>query len=121
MLEYDDNNVFAKILNKELPCKKVNEDEKNLCFEDINKQAPVHVLTIPKGKYTNLETFVENASNEEIVTFIKAIVKSARNMGVLSSGYRVIINSGGDGNQEVPHLHAHVLGGGNLGPMITKT
>ena len=120
MSAYNDKNVFIQIIKKELPCNEVENNENSLSFEDINKQAPVHVLTIPKGKYTNLESFASNASNEEIASFIKTIVKSAKNKDLLSSGYRVIINSGSDGNQEVPHLHAHVLGGKNLGPMIKK-
>ena len=94
MSDYDENNIFSKILNKEIECEKVLEDENNLSFNDINKQAPVHVLTIPKTRVKNLSDFSEKASDEELSSFIKAIVNAAKKKGILGSGFRIIINSG---------------------------
>ena len=118
MKQYDENNIFFKILNKEVECKKIQEDDKNLSFEDINKQTPIHALTIPKNKHTNFSTFIENASDEEISSFCRSILKVAEINGIKDSGYRIVINCGPDSNQEVPHLHAHILGGKNLGSLL---
>ena len=120
MSDYDKNNVFSKILNKEIECEKVLEDKNNLSFNDINKQAPIHILTIPKTRAKNLNEFSEKASDEEISSFIKAIINVAKEKGLLESGFRVIINSGKDSHQEVPHLHAHIIGGKPLGPILSK-
>ena len=66
-MTYDDNNIFAKILRGEIPCKKIYEDEFVLSFHDINPQKKIHALVIPKGKYTDLDDFANNASNDEII------------------------------------------------------
>ena len=118
MNDYDEENVFSKILKKEIKCNKVDEDNNNLSFEDISKQAPVHVLTIPKKKYKDFSSFAENASDGELSSFLKSISKVANKKGISKTGYRIIINCGPDSNQEVQHLHAHILGGKNLGPII---
>ena len=118
MNEYNEKNVFNKILRKEIICNKVDEDNNNLSFEDISKQAPVHVLTIPKKKYKDFSAFAENASDGELSSFLKSIFKVANKKGVNKTGYRIIINCGPDSNQEVQHLHAHILGGKNLGPIL---
>ncbi len=118
MNDYDENNIFNRILKNEIKYEKVDDDENNLSFEDINKQAPVHVLTIPKNKYKNFTSFVQNASDNELSSFCKSILNAAIKKGVVDSGYRVVINCGSDGNQEVPHLHAHILGGKNLGKIL---
>lgn len=115
---YDDNNIFAKILRGEIPCKKIHEDAHTLAFEDINPQAPVHTLVIPKGKYVSWKDFSEKASDTEIAAFVRAVGKVAEIKGVKESGYRVLANAGLDSHQEVPHLHAHVFGGKPLGPML---
>ena len=114
-MAYDNQNVFAKILRGEIPCTKIDEDDYCLCFADVNPQAPVHVLVIPKGAYTDWSDFAANASSEEITAFIRAIRRVAEKTGILESGYRVISNIGQHGNQEVPHLHMHVLGGAPIG------
>lgn len=119
-MSYDANNVFAKILRSEIPCKKVYEDEFALAFSDINPQAPTHVLVIPKGPYTAHEDFVNSATAEEIVGFQKAISSAAQAAGVTATGYRLISNSGANAHQEVPHYHVHILGGRALGPMLSK-
>jgi len=115
---YDDNNIFARILRGEIPCKKVHEDEHTLAFHDINPQTPVHVLVIPKGRYVDMDDFSAKASEVEIAAFIRAIGLVARQLGVVESGYRFLANNGANAHQEVPHLHVHVFGGKNLGRMI---
>ena len=106
------------VLKNEINCEKIYENQDNLSFNDINKQAPVHVLTIPKNKYTNFNSFAEYASDEEISSFFRSVLEVAEKMKIKDSGFRIIINCGPDSNQEVPHLHAHVLGGKNLGSLL---
>lgn len=118
MMAYDDDNIFAKILRGEIPCDKVHETDHALAFRDINPQAPVHVLVIPKGRYVSMDDFSANASDAEIADFTRAVGEVARMMGVVDNGYRILSNHGRDGHQEVPHLHIHVFGGKNLGRMI---
>jgi histidine triad (HIT) family protein len=119
-MTYDPNNIFARILRGELPCKKAYENEHVLAFHDIRPLAPVHILVIPKGAYVSLEDFHVKASDAEQVALMKAIGHVAREAGVAESGYRVIANTASDGHQEVPHLHFHVLGGRPLGRMIGR-
>ncbi len=119
-MTYDPNNIFARILRGELPCKKVYEDEHVLAFEDIAPKAPVHVLVIPKGQYVSWDDFSAKASATELAAFTRAIGEVARKTGIAGSGYRVIANTGEHGNQEVPHLHAHVLGGRPMGRMVSE-
>ena len=123
--KYDKENIFAKILRKEIPNDTVIETDFSLAFKDINPMAPVHVLVIPKGPYVNYDHFVSNASNEEILDFnntVKEVIKKfdldpVRN----GNGYRLIANTGLNGVQEVPHLHFHILGGRNMGFMVSRT
>ena len=117
---YDDNNIFAKILRGEIPCKKIYEDSHTLAFEDIHPQAPVHTLVIPKGKYISMKDFSENATDAEIGALIRAVGKVAELKGVKDSGYRILANAGLNSHQEVPHLHIHVFGGKPLGPMLVR-
>jgi diadenosine tetraphosphate (Ap4A) HIT family hydrolase len=119
-MAYDPNNIFARILRGEIPCKKVFENEHVLAFHDINPQAPLHVLVIPKGAYVSMDDFSANASPEEITAFIRAIGEIARQQGVAESGYRILSNHGRDGHQEVPHLHVHIFGKRQLGRMLPK-
>ncbi len=119
-MPYDQNNVFARILRGEIPCKKVYEDQHVLAFHDIRPQAPTHILVIPKGPYVSYADFSEQATPEEIVGFTRAVGLIARQAGVEDSGYRLIANHGPHSHQEVPHLHVHILGGRPLGPMLTK-
>ena len=115
---YDQQNIFAKILRGEIPCNKIDECEHTLSFHDIQPQAPVHILVIPKGAYVNFIDFSENASIEEQAAFLVAISRVAKMAGVAEDGYRLISNSGTHGHQEVPHLHMHILGGQPLGRMM---
>ena len=122
--KYDKENIFAKILRKEIPNDTVIETDLSLAFKDINPVAPIHVLIIPKGPYVNYDHFISNASNEEILDFnntVKEVIKKfdldpERN----GNGYRLIANTGLNGVQEVPHLHFHILGGKNMGFMVSR-
>ena len=121
---YDQNNIFAKILRGEIPNKTVLETDHSLAFEDINPQAPVHVLVIPKGAYVSLDHFTQEASDVELIDYNRAIGEVCKITGVQSSsggsGFRAISNAGEDGVQEVPHLHVHIIGGRVLGRMLAK-
>jgi diadenosine tetraphosphate (Ap4A) HIT family hydrolase len=120
MAAYDRDNIFARILRGEIPCKKVHEDEHVLAFHDINPQAPTHVLIIPKQAYVSFDDFSEKASPEEITAFTRAVGAIARKLGLASDGYRILANIGNNGGQEVPHFHVHLFGGRRLGRMIAK-
>ena len=117
---YDDANIFAKILRGELPCRKVYEDDHAFAFHDINPQAPVHILVIPKGRYVAWDDFTAKASDAEIADFVRTVGEVARMTGAEAQGYRILANSGKRSGQEVPHLHMHVFGGAPLGPMLAR-
>ena len=122
-MNYDDNNIFAKILRKEIPCKKIYEDDFVLSFYDVNPQKKIHALVIPKGKYINLDDFNNNATNEEITGLMKAITTVAKKLNISDEngkGYRVLANISENGGQEVPHLHFHLFGGEKIGKMVTS-
>ena len=122
-MTYDKNNIFAKILRGEIPCKKIYEDEYVLAFYDINPQKKIHALVIPKGEYVNLDDFSSKASEKEIVGLIKGVETVAKKLGisevVKGKGYRSLVNVGEDGGQEVPHLHFHIFGGEKIGRMVS--
>jgi len=120
MADYDRNNIFARILRGELPCRKVYEDDHALAFHDINPQAPVHILVIPKGAYVSWDDFTAKAGEAEIAGFIRAVGHVAREQGLVAPGYRLLANCGTDSHQEVPHLHVHIFGGRKLGPMLVR-
>ena len=120
-MSYDDNNIFAKILKGEIPCKKIYEDDFVLSFYDINPQKKIHALVIPKGKYMDLDDFVLKASSEEMLGLLKGINKVAKKLGISTEtgkGYRALTNISDHGGQEVPHLHFHLFGGENIGRMV---
>lgn len=120
MTAYDPNNVFAKILRGEIPCKKIFEDDFTLAFHDINPQAPIHALVIPKGSYVSLDDFTAKATDAEIAALMRAVRTVADMLGVLDDGWRALANIGANGGQEVPHLHFHIFGGKRLGPMLVR-
>ena len=120
-MTYDDDNIFAKILREEIPCKKVYENKYALAFHDINPQAKLHILVIPKGKYISFADFSKNGSKDEIEGFFKAVGKIAEEQNLIKDGYRILANHGVDAGQEVPHFHIHIFGKQILGPMISKT
>ncbi len=117
-LPYDDNNIFARILRGELPCNKVYEDDWSIAFHDIRPQAPVHVLVVPKGRYVGWDDFTATAPDTEIAGFTRAIGEVTRQLGLADPGYRLMVNMGRDGHQEVPHLHVHIFGGRQFRLMI---
>jgi histidine triad (HIT) family protein len=117
-MSYDPNNIFARILRGEIPCKKVHEDDHVLAFHDIAPKADVHVLILPKGAYTDMDDFTARASADDIAALWRAVGAIARDLGIAADGYRVISNCKTHGGQEVPHLHIHLLGGQPLGKMI---
>ena len=110
-LPYDDSNIFAKILRGELPCNKVYEDDHALAFHDIRPQAPVHVLVIPKAPFVSWDDFTVEASDAQIAGFSRAVGAVTRQLELDDPGYRLMVNMGGHGHQEVPHLHVHIFGG----------
>ncbi len=118
--QYDDENIFARILRGALPCNKVFEDEHVLAFHDINPLAKVHILVIPKGRYVSWDDFSAKATAQEITGFVRAVGKIARDHGMVEDGYRLLANVGRHGGQEVPHLHVHIFGGQPLGPMLAR-
>ena len=121
LMIYDENNVFAKILKGEIPCKKIYEDKYIFSFHDINPQKKIHALVIPKGKYINLDDFCINASVNEMVGLFKGINIVAKILGISlknGDGYRALSNIGKNGGQEVPHLHFHLFGGEKIGKMV---
>ena len=120
-MNYDKNNIFAKILRGEIPCKKIYEDEFVLAFYDVNPQKKIHALVIPKGKYIDLDDFSQNASSDEMVGLLKGINIVAKKLGIsvdTGRGYRALANISEDGGQEVPHLHFHLFGGEKIGKMV---
>ena len=121
---YDDQNIFAKILRGEIPNHTVVETEHTLAFKDIYPQAPDHVLVIPKGAYVTYDHFALEATEAEILDYTRAIGEVSKLLGVQpgqgGAGYRLLSNAGEDAIQEVPHLHVHIVAGRNLGRMLQK-
>ena len=109
--------IFCKIIKGEIPSKKVYEDEDVLAFHDINPAAPIHILVIPKKNINSLADMKDG--DEQIISKIyKKINEIAEEQGFKENGYRVIVNCGKDGGQEVMHLHFHLLAGKELGEKI---
>lgn len=121
LADYDEANVFARILRGEIPNKTIMESDHTLAFHDIRPQAPVHALVIPKGAYVNFDHFAAEASAEEIVDFHRTAASVCAMLGICGDeGYRAITNAGKHGMQEVPHYHLHILGGKRLGRLIEQ-
>ena len=122
-MQYDKNNIFAKILRGEIPCKKIYENEYVLAIHDANPQKKIHALVISKGAYINLDDFSIKASEKEITGLIRGIGTVAKKLGVSNvvkgGGYRSLVNVGENGGQEVPHLHFHIFGGEKVGKMVS--
>lgn len=112
---YDPDNVFAKIIRKEIPCDVMYEDEHLLAFNDIQKAAPIHILLIPKGPFTSFDDFATKATTGEISHFFKTAQIIARQHGLAETGYRLVTNCGPNALQMVPHFHLHILGQSILG------
>ena len=120
-MTYNKDNIFAKILRKEIPCKKIYEDEFILSFYDISPQKKIHALVIPKGEYIDFDDFNQNATKDEMIGLLKGINIVAKKLGISSdvgNGYRALTNISEHGGQEVPHLHFHLFGGEKVGKMV---
>ena len=111
--------IFCKIINKEIPSKIVYEDDEVLAFEDIAPQAPVHIVVIPKKHIAKI-TEIEKEDETLIGKIYSVINKIAREKQIAEEGFRVIINCGENGGQEVKHIHFHLLGGKKLGVKISS-
>lgn len=112
----DENCIFCKIVDGEIPSTKVYEDERVYAFRDINPQAPVHIIVVPKEHIACADDI--NAENSVYVAHIfESIAKIAKAEG-LTTGYRVVNNCGADGGQTVMHLHFHIIGGEKLSEKI---
>lgn len=117
-MDYDKDNIFAKILRGEIPNKTVFEDDDVLAFHDVAAAAPVHVLVIPKGEYISFHDFMAKACAEEVAGFFSRVRSVAEKLGLPEDGYRLIMNHGYNGSQSVPHFHVHILGGQQLGGLL---
>lgn len=104
--------IFCKIINKEIPSKIIYEDEKILIFNDINPEAPVHFLVIPKKHIESAEKITPQ--NSEIISYIFTKITEIAKKLNLTNGFRIVNNCGDDGGQTVKHIHFHVLGGKKL-------
>lgn len=105
--------IFCKIINGEIPSNKIYEDDRVYAFNDINPEAPIHFLVIPKEHIESANALNEN--NVDVVAHIfKVINKLVVEFGIAEKGYRIVNNCGEDGGQTVKHLHFHVLGGRSL-------
>ena len=111
---YDKNNIFSKIINKEIPCDLIFEDKKVIFFHDIRPQAKIHILGIPKAEVINLSDFIKLCAQEDVYYFFQKIYEVVIKFNLQKTGYRLITNEGIDSNQEVPHFHVHILGGEKL-------
>jgi histidine triad (HIT) family protein len=102
--------IFCKIVNKKIPTDTVLEDKKILAFRDINPQAPVHILIIPKEHYPSLNEIPDD--QKELLGWILLKARQiAKKMGIAEKGYRIVLNTGRDSGQDVHHIHFHLLGG----------
>lgn len=109
--------IFTKIINREIPASIVYENDKVLAFKDINPQAPIHILVIPKKEIPTINDIKEE-DRELIGEMYLAIAKIAKDLGIDKEGYRVITNCNEYGGQEVFHIHFHLLGGKKLGTLV---
>ena len=118
-VNYDKNNIFAKIIRKEAKANIVLENKHILCFKDIFPKAPVHILIIPKGQFKDIYDFSLNATEEEKKAIYDGFARVIDMFNLELNGCRIISNFGNHGRQEVPHLHFHLLGGKDIGTMIS--
>lgn len=113
------NNIFQKIINKEIPADIIYQDHYVTAFKDLYPQAPIHILVIPNILILSSDNI--NKTNKKIFLHIFYIAtKIAKIVKINKSGYRLIMNCNSDAGQEIPYLHLHILGGRNLGPIIKK-
>jgi histidine triad (HIT) family protein len=104
------DNIFTKIIAKEIPATIVYEDERVLAFRDVNPQAPMHILVVPKKGISRVSD--ASAGDEPLLGHLLTVAAEiARKEGIDASGYRLVINTGRDAGESVPHLHVHLMGG----------
>ncbi|MEQ9116497.1 MAG: HIT domain-containing protein [Rickettsiales bacterium] len=108
---YDDDNVFAKIIRRDIPAEIIAETEEFICFEDIAKVAPIHWLAIPKTKDMNFSEFAKNNSQEKLANFFKFVQKIISDNNLEKKGYKLITNCGEACGQTVFHFHLHIVSG----------
>lgn len=106
--------LFERIISREIPADIVFENEELLAFRDINPQAPVHVLLVPKRVVARVDE-AQRSDRDLLGNLLLAAAQVARQLGLAENGYRLVINNGADGGETVPHLHCHILGGRPLG------
>ena len=111
--------IFTKIINRDIPSDIVYEDDLVIAFRDISPQAPVHILIVPKNEIATVND-VTPEDEMALGRLFTAAAKIAEENGIAASGYRLMVNCNEDGGQEVFHIHMHLLGGRNLGPMLAK-
>ena len=106
---YDNQNVFAKILRKEIPTNIIYEDDYVISFFDINPKAPTHALVVTKSAYKDFNDMMLKATPDEIKGVFDAVHSVAKQLDLIEAGYRLVVNVGKGSGQEVPHLHIHIL------------
>jgi histidine triad (HIT) family protein len=112
--------IFAKIIADEIPADKIYQDDRVTAFKDINPQAPVHILIVPNKEIPTVNDVT--AEDEATLGHMFIVARQiAHDLGIAEKGYRLIVNCGDDGGQEVYHLHMHLLGGRRLGPMLMRS
>lgn len=114
MNNYDQNNIFAKIIRREILADIVYEDNDIIAFRDISPAAEVHVLVIPKREYISFDDFICNADNEYVFNFFKTVRKIASSLKLVEVGYRLVTNHGELAHQSVGHFHVHILSGNDI-------
>jgi histidine triad (HIT) family protein len=114
------SSIFTRIINREIPATIVYEDDQVIAFKDINPAAPVHILIVPKKEITSINEVTP--ADEAVMGHLFIVAKQvASEQGIAESGYRLIVNTGENGGQEVPHIHLHLMGGRKLGPMLARS
>jgi histidine triad (HIT) family protein len=115
---YNKDNIFTKIIQKEIPSKVVYEDDEILAFHDAFPVSPIHVLVIPKGEYISFPDFIAKALDNQIAHFFKMVKKIASDIGAEEDGYRIVSNHKEQAGQSVFHFHVHIIGGKKLSSLV---
>lgn len=115
---YDKNNVFVKIIGKDIPVDIIYEDDNLIAFNDIHPVAPIHIIIIPKKEYIDYSDFILKASNDEIKDYFTKLPYIASLVGLDQDGYRLITNTGVKSGQSVFHFHFHIIGGKTISKLI---
>lgn len=114
MMKYKPDNIFARIIRKEIPAKIAFEDDLVLAIHDIQPRAPIHILVLPKLPCCSFDDFIVQATDEQALRFFQTVQKIAASHNLVESGYRLVMNHGENSGQEVFHFHVHILGGKHL-------